>query len=182
MITALYERVSTAEQSKSGYSIGEQKERLESYAKAMGLPTIKHYTDPGFSGGSLKRPAIKQLITDVQNNKISHVIIWRLDRLSRSQRDTLYLVQDVFNKNNVKFMSLNESLDTSTPMGMAMIGIMSAFAELEREQIKERMSMGREARAKAGLYHGGGNFDPLGYNYVDGHLHEIGSTRLNSSH
>lgn len=170
MHTALYERVSTEEQSINGYSIGEQKDRLEAYAKAMDLKRIKHYTDAGFSGSNLNRPAINQLINDVKANRISHVIIWKLDRLSRSQRDTLYLVQDVLNKHNVKFMSLNENLDTSTPMGMAMIGIMSAFAELERNQIRERMSMGREARAKAGLYHGGGNYQPLGYDYVDGKL------------
>lgn len=170
MHTALYVRVSTEEQSINGYSIGEQTSRLEAYAKAMDLKDIKVYTDPGFSGGNLNRPAMNQLITDVKADEISHVIIWKLDRLSRSQRDTLYLVQDVLNKHNVKFMSLNENLDTSTAMGMAMIGIMAAFSELERSQIKERMSMGREARAKSGLYHGGGNHDPLGYDYVDGKL------------
>ncbi len=170
MHTALYVRVSTEEQSINGYSIGEQRDRLEAYAKAMDLKNIKHYSDPGFSGSNLNRPAMNDLIGDIEAGKVSHVIIWKLDRLSRSQRDTLYFVQDVLNKYSVKFMSLNENLDTSTPMGIAMIGIMSAFAELERSQIKERMAMGREARAKAGYYHGGGNHKPLGYDYVDGKL------------
>ena len=150
MITALYIRVSTAEQRKKGYSIGEQQERLKAYAKAMDYKNTKFYIDPGFSGKNLDRPAIQQLIEDIKTNQVARVIIWKLDRFSRSQRDTLYLVQDILNQNDVKFISLNENLDTSTPMGMAMIGIMAAFAELERKQTAERMQMGRIGRAKSG--------------------------------
>lgn len=170
MITALYSRVSTSEQAENGYSIGDQKEKLEAYVKAKDLGEFKHYSDGGYSGSSLNRPAIQQLITDIKSGRVSEVLIWKLDRLSRSQKDTLKLVQELFNVHNVKFLSLNENLDTSTPMGMAMIGIMSAFAELERSQITERMHVGRVARAKAGLYHGGGNHNPLGYDYLDGML------------
>lgn len=170
MKTALYTRVSTQEQMKEGYSIHAQKERLEAYAKAKGYETTQLYTDGGLSGGSLERPALQQLILDIQKGLINCVIVYKLDRISRSQKDTLYLVQDVFKKNEVAFVSLEENIDTTTPMGMLMIGVLSAFAELERSTITQRTLMGREERAKNGYYHGGGNYDPLGYDYIKGEL------------
>ena len=97
------------------------------------------------------------------------VLVYKLDRLSRSQRDTLYLIEEIFLPNDVDFVSMQESFDTSSPFGKAMIGLLAVFAQLEREQIKERTKMGRMARAKAGLHHGGG-YIPIGYNYEDGHL------------
>lgn len=169
-LTALYTRVSTQEQMKEGYSIHAQKERLEAYAKAKGYEKTQLYTDGGLSGGSLERPALQQLILDIEKGLINCVIVYKLDRISRSQKDTLYLVQDIFNKNDVDFISLEENIDTSTPMGMLMIGVLSAFAELERSTITQRSLMGREERAKEGYYHGGGNYEPLGYNYVNGEL------------
>ncbi|MGC4441164.1 recombinase family protein, partial [Streptococcus suis] len=78
------------------------------------------------------------------------VLVYKLDRLSRSQKDTLYLIEDIFIKNDIAFLSLQENFDTSTPFGKAMIGILSVFAQLEREQIKERMMLGKVGRAKAG--------------------------------
>lgn len=98
------------------------------------------------------------------------MLVYKLDRLSRSQKDTLQLIEDVFMANDVHFVSLNENFDTSTPFGRASIGILSVFAQLEREQIKERMAMGKVGRAKIGLFHGGGTI-PFGYDYVDGQLH-----------
>lgn len=168
--TALYSRVSTLEQAREGYSIHAQKERLEAYAVAKGLDNPEHYSDPGISGSTTNRPELQRMIKDIKDKKVSHVIVYKLDRLSRSQRDTLSLVQDLFNMYDVKFISLEESIDTGTPMGIAMIGVLSAFAELERSTFKVRSLMGREERAKKGLYHGGGNYDPLGYTYEDGKL------------
>lgn len=92
------------------------------------------------------------------------VVVYKLDRLSRSQKDTLYLIEDVFNPNNVDFVSMNESMDTSTPLGRLMLGILSAFAQLERENIKERTRMGMKERVKSGLWMGGGRI-PFGYDY-----------------
>ena len=167
---ALYIRVSTQEQSKHGYSIGEQKERLTKFAHAKDYTIVNTYVDPGFSGTNLKRPAMMRLIEDINNNNIDSVFIWKLDRLSRSQKDTLYLIEEILNPNKVALVSMNESLDSSTPFGIAMVGMMSVFAQLEVSNIVERSKMGREARAKAGYYHGGGNFKPLGYDYVNGLL------------
>ena len=97
------------------------------------------------------------------------VVVYKLDRLSRSQKDTLTLIEDNFIKNKVEFVSINENFDTSTPFGRAMIGILSVFAQLEKDQITERFTMGRIGRAKNGLYHGGPTA-PTGYDYVDGKL------------
>ncbi len=169
IVIAIYIRVSTQEQAKEGYSIGEQKERLEKYCEAHDWIVYKVYTDPGFSGGSTDRPGLQQLIRDVERKRVDKVLVYKLDRLSRSQKDTLFLIEDVFLKNGVDFVSMTENFDTSTPFGRAMIGILSVFAQLEREQIKERMQIGLDARAKEGYFHGGG-FEPIGYDYIDGEL------------
>ena len=107
---------------------------------------------------------MQKLIKDIKEDKISHVIVYKLDRLSRSQKDTLYLIEDVFNPHGVDFVSLNESMDTSTPMGRLMLGILSAFAQLERENIRLRTRMGMRERVKSGLWMGGGRI-PFGYDY-----------------
>lgn len=161
---AIYIRVSTQEQAKEGYSIGEQLERLTKYCEAMNWTIHKTYTDAGYSGGNTDRPALKELMKDVADNKVDKVVVYKLDRLSRSQLDTLYLIEKVFLSNNTDFVSMSENFDTSTPFGRAMIGILAVFAQLEREQIKERMVMGREARAKEGKW-GGGSTEPIGYDY-----------------
>ena len=166
---AIYVRVSTQEQAKDGYSIDEQLDRLRKYCEAHDWKLIKEYADPGYSGGSLDRPSIQQLIKDVKERKISKVLVYKLDRLSRSQKDTLYLIEDVFLKNGTDFISMTENFDTSTPFGKAMIGILSVFAQLEREQIKERMMMGKAGRAKDGRWMGSHKV-PIGYRYIDGEL------------
>ncbi len=163
----LYIRVSTLEQAQEGYSIGEQKERLIAFCKAHGWLIGDIYVDGGYTGSNLDRPGIQKIISDINNLDV--VLVYKLDRLSRSQRDTLYLIEDIFLPNNVDFVSMQESFDTSSPFGRAMIGMLSVFSQLEREQIKERTHLGRIARAKEGLYHGGNN-SPIGYIYIDGHL------------
>ena len=165
---ACYCRVSTENQIEN-YSIDEQRERLEAFCKAKGWAQPEMFVDPGFSGGTLDRPALRSLLDEVKHGKFGTVVVYKLDRLSRSQKDTLYLIEDVFNKHNVSFVSVCENFDTGTPFGKAMIGILSVFAQLEKDQITERFTMGRIGRAKNGLFHGGGNA-PTGYDYVDGHL------------
>lgn len=162
-LVALYIRVSTDAQ-VDGYSIDAQEERLVAYCKAMGWSNYKIYTDPGFSGSNLNRPKIQELIADAESHAIKMVVVFKLDRLSRSQKDTLFLIEDVFLPNGVDFVSLNESIDTSTPYGRAMIGILSAFAQLERENIYLRTRMGMLERVKSGKWQGGGMV-PYGYDY-----------------
>ena len=166
---ALYRRVSTSEQAENGYSIDEQEERMRAYCDAMGWKPLKVYTDAGFSGGNTDRPALQQLIRDVKNGKIERVLVYKLDRLSRSQLDTLYLIEKVFLANSCDFVSMSENFDTGSPFGRAMIGILAVFAQLEREQIKERMKMGKVARAKSGKFCGTWAV-AIGYDYKDGEL------------
>ena len=163
-----YVRVSLETQaSDKHYSIPEQTDRIQAYCKAKGWNLVHIYTDAGYSGKSLDRPAMQQLIAECTMYDL--VLVNKLDRLSRSQKDTLYLIEDVFRAHNVQFASMSENFDTTTPLGMAMVGILSVFAQLEREQIKERMHMGRVGRVKKGLWHTTGK-PPIGYDYVDGHL------------
>lgn len=169
MNVGCYVRVSTQEQAKEGYSIGEQTERLKAYCVAMNWTVVRVYTDPGFSGSNVNRPELQAMIRDVRSGFLQKIVVYKLDRLSRSQKDTLFLIEDVFLANKVDFVSMSENFDTSTPFGKAMIGILSVFAQLEREQIRERMSLGKEGRAKEGKWHGGAN-DPIGYDYIDGLL------------
>lgn len=168
-MVACYARVSTTEQAMNGYSLDEQQERMQKYCDAMGWKPIKQYTDGGFSGANIERPALQQLISDVRTGTVERVLVYKLDRLSRSQKDTLILIEDIFLSNGCDFVSMSENFDTSTPFGRAMVGILAVFAQLEREQIKERMIMGKDARAKQGKYHGSACC-PIGYDYVDGNL------------
>ena len=147
---AIYVRVSTTSQLEEGYSIDEQKAKLTSYCDIKDWNIYEIYTDGGFSGSNTERPALEQLIKDAERKKFDTVLVYKLDRLSRSQKDTLFLIEDVFIKNGIEFLSLQENFDTSTPFGKAMIGLLSVFAQLEREQIKERMQLGKLGRAKAG--------------------------------
>lgn len=114
-------------------------------------------------------PGVTSLIEGVKAGKYDVVLVYKLDRLSRSQKDTLYLIEDVFMKHDVAFVSMQESFDTSTVFGIAMVGILSVFAQMERSTIVERTMMGRTGRAEKGLFHGGGT-EPIGYSYIDGEL------------
>lgn len=167
MRCAIYIRVSTTEQAMEGYSIGEQKERLEQYSSAMQWTIMGEYIDPGYSGSNMNRPELNRLISEVKNYDV--ILVYKLDRLSRSQKDTMFLIEDVFLKNDIAFVSMNESFDTGTPFGRAAIGLLATFAQLERENIKERMSMGMKGRARKGYWKGTSR-PPIGYDYSDGNL------------
>lgn len=165
---ACYVRVSTDNQLEN-YSIEEQTDRLKAYCVAKDIHIVKFYTDGGYSGGSLNRPALQEMLADIDSGGIDIVIVYKLDRLSRSQKDTLTLIEDRFLAKHVDFLSVSENFDTSNPFGRAMIGILSVFAQLEKDQITERFTMGRIGRAKNGYFHGGA-FAPTGYDYIDGRL------------
>lgn len=159
----LYVRVSTTEQAEEGYSVGEQEERGRAWCAAYGIAVNAVHVDAGYSGATLDRPGIKNLIRDVRRGNCKKVIVWKLDRLSRSQKDTLVLLEDVFLANGCDFVSIMESFDTSTPFGRCIVGILAAFAQMERENIKARMMMGKQAGAKEGRYFSG--VAPFGYRY-----------------
>lgn len=151
-IVDVYARVSSQEQAEEGYSIGEQEEKLKAYCVAMGYKVNRVAVDPGYSGASLDRPGIKEVISDVKHGRCKKVIVWKLDRLSRSQKDTLILLEDVFFPNGCAFVSLNENFDTATPIGRCIVGVLAAFAQMERENIKARTMMGKQAAVRSGRF------------------------------
>lgn len=165
-VADLYIRVSTTEQAEEGYSVGEQEAKLRAYCEAYGYKINKVCIDPGFSGATINRPALKELIADIKGRRCGRVLVWKLDRLSRSQKDTLILLEDVFMANGCDFVSLMESFDTSTAFGRCVIGILAAFAQMERENIKVRTMMGRIAKIKKGYF--SGSHCPVGYKFKEG--------------
>ena len=108
---------------------------------------------------------MQELIQDVQSKKVDVVIVYKLDRLSRSQKDTMYLIEDIFRPNDVELISMQESFDTSTAFGSATVGMLSVFAQLERKSISERMITGRVERAKRVLSHRRTRQTPAGYQF-----------------
>lgn len=167
---ALYSRFSTHTQD-GNFSIEIQNERMEAMCKSKGWEIGEYFTDAAYSGSNMKRPELQNLLSKL--NEFDVVMVYRLDRLSRSQRDTMTLIQDHFLKSNVAFVSVSETLDTTTPFGMAMIGILAVFAELERATITERMQGGIEKRIQNGYRLLSGNYMPTGYKKGDGEVMEI---------
>lgn len=166
MKVAIYARVSTTNQAQEGYSIDGQLSALSSYCDAKGWQVYDTYTDAGHTGSNMDRPALQRLLLDINRKKVDAVLIYKLDRLSRNVRDTLYLAKDIFEANGISFISLSENIDTSTAMGALFLTLLSAIAEFEREQITERMQMGKVGRAKSGKAMSW-VVPPFGYNYID---------------
>lgn len=158
-----YIRVSTDEQAEHGVSLPSQKSRITAYCQSQGWQLHDIYVDDGYSGKNLERPGMSKLIDDAKENKIDAVIVIKLDRLSRKQKDVLYLLEDVFEPNQVGFKSVSEPFDTTTPFGKASIGMMAVFAQLERETIVERVRHGKKEAAKQGRFMGG--YKPYGYKF-----------------
>ncbi len=164
----VYTRVSTSEQAMEGYSIEEQERMCKAAIVSKGWEYIGTYSDPGISGRTMDRLGLQKMIRAIERGEIQAVVIYKLDRLSRKQRDTMTIIEDIFLENDVDLVSLNETLDTSTPWGRAMIGILSSFNQMESENIQMRTAMGKEAKATKGGYAGGK--PPLGYKSVNGEL------------
>ena len=112
------------------------------------------YTDRGFSGKDLKRPGFEKMMADITGGRIRRVIVYKLDRISRSILDFANMME-FFQKNQVEFVSSTEKFDTSTPIGRAMLNICIVFAQLERETIQKRVTDAYYARSKRGFYMGG---------------------------
>lgn len=155
---ALYMRVSTQEQAENGNSLEFQKEKLEAYCKIHDYKIVGEYVDAGVSGAKFNRPALDRLKDNVE--KIDVVLIYKLDRLSRSIKDTMLLIEDFFKPNNIDLISLSENFDTSQAIGMATVGMLSTFAQLERDTINQRTLAGKVQSVKNGNYI---NNVPFGY-------------------
>lgn len=121
--------------------------------EARGNP-CREYIDRGYSGKNTNRPAFEQLLADVRQGKVARVIVYKLDRISRSILDFANMMQ-LFQQHRVEFVSSTERFDTSTPIGRAMLHICIVFAQLERETIQKRVTDAYYSRCKKGLYMGG---------------------------
>ena len=134
MYDALYSRQSV--EKTDSISIESQLEYCK--YETHGNP-YKEYIDKGYSGKNTNRPAFEQMLEDVKQGLISRVIVYKLDRISRSILDFANMM-DIFTKYNVEFVSSTEKFDTSTPIGRAMLNICIVFAQLERETIQKRVT------------------------------------------
>lgn len=114
----------------------------------------REYTDKGYSGKNTDRPQFRQLIEDIKKGEIKKVVVYKLDRISRSILDFSNMME-LFQKYNVEFISFTEKFDTSTPMGRAMLNICIVFAQLERETIQKRVTDAYLSRSQKGFYMGG---------------------------
>lgn len=160
MRTAIYIRVSTEEQAKEGYSISAQKQKLKAYCIAQDWDVCGFYVDEGISAKDMKRPQLQQLINDIKEGKVDCVLVYRLDRLTRSVLD-LYKMLQTFEKYDCKFKSATEVFETTTAIGRMFITIVAAMAQWERENLGERVRMGMAEKLRQGKYvH---NKSPYGY-------------------
>ena len=148
-IEAIYARQSVDR--KDSISIESQVEQCE---KELIGENSRVYCDRGYSGKNTDRPEFQRMIRDVESGVISRVIVFKLDRISRSVLDFAEMI-DVFRKHKVDFVSTAEKFDTSTPVGNAMLMLVMIFAQLERETIQQRVIDAYAARSKRGFYMGG---------------------------
>ena len=164
--TGIYIRVSTEDQAKDGFSIHAQREKLTKYAEANDWDIYDYYVDDGISGKNLDgRPEVTRLLKDIEEGKVNNVLIYKLDRLTRSVRDLIYLIE-LFEKHNCTFNSQTEKIDTSNAVGRMFVKIIGIFAEFERENLAERVSFGYEQKTKEGNYTN--TYGVYGYDYIVG--------------
>lgn len=151
MRVAIYVRVSTQEQAEEGYSIKAQIERLNAYATSQDWTVVKTYIDDGQSAKDMKRTDLTRMLDDMKENMFDCVLVYKLDRLTRSVLD-LYKMLEIFEKYNVKFKSATEVYDTTNAMGRLFITLVAALAQWERENLGERVRMGNTQKAKEGKW------------------------------
>lgn len=163
---AIYTRVSTEDQAKEGFSLDAQLDKLRSYCKARDWIIAGEYIDEGYSGRKTRRPAYTKMMEEISNWDVLLVI--KMDRIHRNSKNFMFMMEDL-NKKGKEFVSMMESLDTSTAMGRFVMDIIQRIAQLESEQIGERVYIGMEQKAKTNGGVLGFNI-PYGYNYTNGKL------------
>ena len=165
----IYTRVSTAMQ-VDGYSLDAQRDKLRKYAAYEDMTIAGEYSDSGFSGKNIQgRPEFQRMLSDIQENKdgVSFVLVFKLSRFGRNAADvlnSLQLMQDF----GVNLICVEDGIDSSKDSGKLMISVLSAVAEIERENIRTQTMAGREQKAREGKWNGG--FAPYGYKLEDGAL------------
>lgn len=140
----IYTRISTADQSAEG-----QKHELKEYAKRRGWHIQKIYSDT-ISGSKSSRPALDEMLQNAKQRKFDCALVWRIDRMGRSVSHLLGVLE-LFRTLGIEFISLNESIDTSTPAGKMVFVVLAAVAELERSITVERVRMGLQNARRRGV-------------------------------
>ncbi len=166
---AIYCRKSTEEGLDMDFNtLHAQREACEAYVisqRAEGWKTVKtEYNDGGYSGGNLDRPAMKKLLTDIKAGKVQTVVVYKIDRLTRSLMDFSKLVE-IFDEYGVTFVSVTQSFNTTTSMGRLTLNVLLSFAQFEREVSAERIRDKIAASKKKGMWMGGS--PPIGYEVND---------------
>ena len=163
---AIYTRVSTEDQAKEGFSLEAQRERLDAYCLARDWSVSERYVDDGHSGRNIRRPAYQRMMAE--RDRWDALLVIKMDRIHRNARNFMEMMDNLLEWSK-DFVSATESLDTSTAMGRFVMDIIQRIAQLESEQIGERVYMGMSQKAKSGSgilgFH-----PPLGYDLSDGHL------------
>ncbi|MBP1906325.1 site-specific DNA recombinase [Paenibacillus turicensis] len=163
---AIYCRVSTEEQT-SGFSLDSQQAILQEYALKKGYDIYDFYIDDGYSGKDFSRPEVQRLFRDIREEKFSAVLAWKVDRISRSNRDVLTLIDLELKPRDMKLLISTCDIDSSTTNGYMFISLLGTFAEYERTVIIERVQLGMTRRATEGHWCGG---RILGYDSKEGSL------------
>ena len=172
---AIYTRVSTEHGLEQEFnSLDNQREASEAYIKSQaheGWRLIRNrYDDGGFSGGSMDRPALKKLLDDVRARRVDVIVVYKVDRLTRSLADFAKLVE-LFDADQVSFVSVTQSFNTTTSMGRLTLNVLLSFAQFEREVTGERIRDKIAASKKKGIWMGG--VVPLGYRVENRALHVV---------
>ena len=147
-LAAIYARVSTNEQTTEN-----QVMELEALAAQRGLTIIQIYEDKGYSGKTDQRPAFQSMIKDAVSGRFNVLLCWHIDRLGRSLVDVVNTVQSI-QAANVELILQQQSIDTTTPVGKAMLSMCAVFSELELSMMKERQAIGIQRARKLGKYKG----------------------------
>jgi site-specific DNA recombinase len=166
---AIYTRVSTDERLDMEFnSLDAQREAGLAYIQSQKhegwIPVGDRYDDGRFSGGSMDRPALQRLLRDVESGRIDVIVVYKVDRLSRSLSDFARIVE-VFEKDKASFVSITQQFNTTTSMGRLTLNILLSFAQFEREVIGERIRDKFAASRRKGMWMGG--VPPLGYDVID---------------
>ena len=153
---AVYCRVSSDERLDQSFnSIDAQREAGRAYIhsqRAEGwIPVGDHFEDGGYSGGNMERPALRRLLADIEHGKVDVVVVYKIDRLSRSLSDFARMVE-VFDRRGVSFVSVTQQFNTTTSMGRLMLNVLLSFAQFEREVTGERIRDKIAASKKKGMW------------------------------
>ena len=159
-----YMRVSTEKQASEGNGLDSQKRDIENYCRKNELIVSDWYVDDGYTGANMNRPELQRLVHDCSKKRVKCIVAFKLDRLSRSMVDGIYLIERIFQPNNVMFKCVHDSVSYESPMEQAYTQMMAVFSQLDKNTMMLRMRGGMLERIKKGYWPGGGN-KPYCYNY-----------------